>query len=841
MPLFRVNVGQTFKKIITVPTDCAVLRSYDDENYYYDIKLVVDPLLASRNNAYIINVFIDNEDYQEVKPTSLITNRTSQEIVDNIKQLQTLFSATSRVNAEDNTFSIVGDYAIIKPIKIDISSFISNENAVRLKNNLPINQTIKRIVTKPVLEAKTFNSNAPVATLNINNAAASIGYGKLAIVPGKVQEQLANVAIEGKIDPASIWKPTNTYVSTIKTLNGIKTPKTFANDRKNREDLKLLNVIASQLNINQPPKQLNNAEANQYVQVLENQTVNTITVTRSIAIPKTQLGKLNFLLRFHVSDTRGIIYQKESLIVRHGINLNNFMPTTPPRVNNLGSSNIGNVIFELEQVDTYANRLLIYRKQINLESGNRSRYQLIDDIEALPGIKFIYRSAASSFNDYVYRFIPVSTEGVQAAVFTSVLIKMSRGKLIPQQNFKRYPSYGIIDYNIQNNGISLKVFDYHPNVINFKIFRKNISKKQRQKVLVLSKFTKEIDSSIGYRFVDTNVQIHNYYQYTVELLYKDGYVQQMANSLDIEYNPVVASNALCSLTNVESGNKNGIPDFKFVVNYELQEQNFELLRKMLREQNLLSEYQNDINLDKKNIETFLAYTVTRLNLTTGELENFGVIPSNNFSDATFGPVKNVKPLTENNRYKYIVTLHTRPPDTLFENLERTVDVDIPSISITNTGAQVTSLKTVSYKFRPYKWLQPLVLRTGNLISKDKHAESELSSGNVVDIKTINSDLITGALPEAFEVNAIQIQAASILIEWKITGNLNNLDHFIIKNNTFGITNIIGAAHNLASSNVMRFKYNLLSEESGYMTFSVTPVYNDYSFGNEAVSNPLVIQ
>lgn len=842
MPLFRVNVEQTYKKIITVPTDCAVLRSYDDENYYYDIKLVVDPLLASRNNAYVINMYVNNEDYQEVKPTNLFANRTSDEIVQNIKTLQSIFAATTRVNVQDNSTSVIGDYAAIKPAKVDISSYISNENAVRLKNDLPISQTVKAIVTKPVIEAKTLNPAAPVATLNINNAAVAVGYGNFTISPIKAQEQLNELEIEGNIDPASLWTQTNTYVSTIKTLNGIKTPKTFANNRQNQENLKKLNIIASQLNITSNPRQLSDTQANQYVQILENQTRDTIDIIKSIVVPKTQVGKLNFFLRFEVSDTNGNIYQKETFNVDHGINLSNFMPTIPPSVKTLGNSNIGNVLFELEQLDPYANRLQIYRKQNNPEIRTKSRYILVDDIEAIPGNNFIYRdSSAVSINSYTYRFIPVSTEGVKAAVFTSAAVKIARGKLLPQQNFKRYPSYGIIDYDVQINGISLKVFGFHPSVINIKIYRRNLTNKQKQRTLVLSKFTREIDPALGYVFVDKNVQMHMYYQYTVELLYKDGYVQQMSNSLDIEYNPVVAGNALCSIDEVESGNKNGIPDFKFVVKYELQEQNFELLRKMLREQNLLSEYQNDINLDKKNIETFLAYTVTRLNLTTGETENFGVIPSNTFSDATFGPVKNVKPLTEDNRYKYTVTLHTRAPDTLFENLERTVDVDIPTISINNLGTKTTSLKTFSYKFKPYKWLQPLVLRTGNLISKDKHAESELSSGNVVDIKTINSDLITSVAPEILEVNALQIESRSIIIEWKINGSLNLLDHFIIKNNTFGITNVIGVAHNLASTNVMRFKYNLVSDESGYMTFSVTPVYTDYSFGNEVVSNPMVIQ
>lgn len=845
MPLFKVNVEQTYKKIITVPTNCAVLSSYDDENYYYNINLIVDPLLASRNNAYIININVNNEDYQEVKPTNLFANRTSSEIVNNIKTLQSIFAATTRVNFQDNTTSIIGNYAVVKPIKIDISSYISNENAIRLKNNLPINQTVKAIVTKPVIEAKTLNAGAPVATLNINNAAVALGYGNLTITPIKAQEQMAELEIEGNIDPASIWNQTNTYVSTRKTLNGIKTPKTFANNRQNQENLKRLNIIASQLNITSNPRKLEDTEANQYVQVVENQTTNTITVTKSIAIPKSQLGKLNFLLRFEVTNSNGTVFQKESHVVLHGINLSNFMPTIPPSVKTLGTSNIGNALFELEQLDPYANRLLIYRKQNNPEVGIKSRYILVDDIPAAPRNNFIYRDAtATSLNSYIYRFIPVSTEGVKAAVFTSAAVKIARGKLLPQQNLKRYPSYGIIDYDVQINGISLKVFGFHPNVINIKIYRRNLSNKQKQRTLVLSKFTREIEPALGYVFVDKNVQMHKNYQYTVELLYKDGYVQQMTNSLDIEYNPVVASNALCSIDDVESGNKNGIPDFKFVVKYELQEQNFELLRKMIREQNLLAEYQNDINLDKKNIETFLAYTVTRLNLTTGETENFGVIPTNAFSDATYGPVKNVKPLTEDNRYKYTVTLYTRPPDTLFENLERTVTVDIPTVTSNinaQLGVQTGTLKSFSYKFRPYKWLQPLVLRTGNLISKDKHAESELNSGNVVDIKTINSDLIVSVTPSISEVNAIQIQPRSILIEWKITGNLNNLDHFIVKNNTFGITNVIGVAHNLASTNTIRFKYNLLSEESGYMTFSIIPVYNDYSFGTEAVSNPVVIQ
>lgn len=835
MSIFKVSTARQAKNIISIPDVCAYLQTFNEDTYQYLINIQADPLAAVQTGAFIVKILVLSENTVNARRFSYFRDKSPEEIVENLRRIDGLVKDESR-STTNSSLVLVGDSTSQKPPEIDLSSYISNNDLQLLKRGILPTKTRQKIVTKSVATLQAENANRPVMNYNSNNSSLINGYGPNFILPNNVKEQMTDLLYEGKIDPASLWKPTNTYVSTRKTFGGLKPLRSYVDDRGVQNDSRKLNIVASQLSNPRNLREQKEIPGEEYIQTVEYETYTQINAGTIINIPRTTIGKNNFILRFEVCDTSGKLYQIAEKTVLHGINVSDFMPTIPPKVETIGVAKPGKVIFNITQLDPYAVGVLVYRRQINpVDPLMESAYRQVADIPTrlVGGARMgIYTDTrVYSVNNYIYRFVPYTVDGVKSSIFTSIAVKLKRGNILPEEKVARVPSNGVIDYQFVTNGIQINIRNYPANVIQLKLYRRNLLTKQKVFNLL---FTKFIDSNNeqGYSLVDQSVKLYNIYEYRVDVVYKNGTVQTLNNTLKIEYNPVVDSAALCEIQNIQTGVQGGRMNVSFDIEYKLQEQNFELLRRLLKEQNLLAEYQNEVSLNRENIKTFLSYSVLRFNMSTGELENFGIIPSTNFSDAQFGPVKNVKPLNASNTYRYIVTVYTRSPDTLFENLERTV-----SSEVTGTG---TTPVTREYTFKPYKWLNPLILRTGNIISKDKHPEFDLAQGPVVDIKYVNISFNEVQYPIITNIAANKISPGSIVIEWKVKGSLSKIDHFIVKNNVSGIKNVIGSAHNVSSNGAYKFKYNLLSEEAGSVTFSIIPVYFDYTIGTETVSNTLVI-
>ena len=835
MSIFKVSTARQHSQVISLPERCATLVNYDDIQYTYNINILVNPLKAVQQGALLIEYSLLNENTTNQRSFNYFKNKTSLEIVSNLRKISGLIKDNLSVTNTDPSITIPLSNNQI----FDISSYISNAEISQLRRGILPIRSAQRIVTKSVATLNAQNNNVAVTTINNNNPSIPGGYGITTVNPSLVSKQMNDILYEGRIDPGSIWSSTNTYVSSQNTIAGVIPRKPYTSRQDVGYDPRLLNIISSQLTNTRLPQQQKQLSAGDYVTVNESAPLTQLSINEIISIPRTSIGKNNFTLRLQVKDAAGKVYQIVECSVQHGINIGNFMPTIPPYVQTIGLAKPGSVTFQITQRDRYAVGVSVYRRQVNPNNPLlTSQYTKIGSIALLGDgnntTTYTDRSAVS-INNYIYRFIPYNSDEIQAPVYTGIAIKMNRSSVDPNEAYVRTPNYGVLDYKNEKNSIDIMISSFPKKTIELRLYKRNLTKKQKTYSLLATKTVANLANS-SCKINDAFVNDYNIYEYKVELVNVTGSVVTIPNTLVVEYVPLQLSSAICKIVNFKSNTQSGNADVTFDISYQIQEENFELLRKLLREQNLLAEYQNDITIDKERIQTFLSYSVIRTNLTTGQIENFGILTSTSFSDRQFGPSKSVSPLNPNNKYRYTVVVYTRSPDTLFENLERTVSYDIASGEASGT----TTTKTASYTFRPYKWLQPLVLKTGNLISQDKHSQIGLAQGYVVDRKYIDVEFNPDPYPQIANVIATQIQGRSILIEWSVNGSLQKIDHFIIKNDISGIKNIIGSAHNVSSTGGYKFLYDLLSREAGAITFSIIPVYYDYTFGTESATNTLVI-
>ena len=328
-------------------------------------------------------------------------------------------------------------------------------------------------------------------------------------------------------------------------------------------------------------------------------------------------------------------------------------------------------------------------------------------------------------------------------------------------------------------------------------------------------------------YEDFNVKLNRIYEYICEIEYKDGTVEKSANNIIVEYNPVtnnIVSIELIDANIIESGQNF---DAIFNIKWSYIPNSFELIKKILIEQNLISEFNQNVFENRENLNKLFSFAVTRTNLTTNQIDEFGIIDSLNFSDLKYGKPKGILPIKHGFDYKYTVTAFLRNPETLFPKLTRTVETS----------------QNKTYDFKPSTWLQPVTLSDGNLVTQrslaSNHSKNDFTFGKVVEIKSINLSL-ADTLPSVSEVKATKIKKNEILIQWKILGNIEKIDHFVIVLNVLEMQTVIGKAHNITNSNYFQFLDKLTNGEKGSLTYSIIPIYFDYSPGTPAKTNLVII-
>jgi hypothetical protein len=821
MSIFKVSTSRQAKNIISIPQICAELVSFNEDTYTYNIYLNADPLAAVNTGGMIVRIYVLKLSDIESRKYTYFRGRTTEELTANLRKLDGLIKQDSLATTRYRSLVLGEIGAGSGPPQIDISSFISNDDIRLLKRNILPQKLVRTIRTRSVKNLNSNNVNLPVLSLNSNNPAIVNGDGVTTILPNKTREQMLQILYEGKIDPASLWQPTNTYVGGPKTTQGIKPQNSYTSRTEVQNDPRILNIIASQLTNNNIPSMQGAISDDQYIETIEYEPLTNVELIKTLNIPRVArsggIGRSNFLLRFEVVNSDNKIFQVAETIVQHGANVNSFMPIFPPNVVTTDIAKPKKVTFNIEQRDKYAVGVAIYRRTVNANNIlENSEYVFLRNVSTpITGNKrtAIWRdTTANSSNNYIYRFIPYTSDNVESSLFTSVAVKIDidRTFVMPEASINKLPNYGIITYEILDNGINVIFEKYPKDIVQFKIYRKNKTLNQKRALLLGTK--KIINSSNDrYSITDQDVKLNYVYEYYVELVYKNGSVTTVPNTIIVQYNPILSKAAVCNIDNIRSDVNIGTLNVTFDVNYSIQQNNIELIRNLMREQSLLAEYQDEITINRDNIESFLGYEVTRFNLTTGDIEAFGTIPTRNFSDNIHGPPKGVKPLRSNTSYRYVVAVHSRVPETLF-----------PTIS------------------SAYKWSNPLALKTGTIISEDKHPEDIFQQGPIVDIKYVNLMLQQETNPYIDSVIVTKIGVNNVLIEWSIVGTLNKIDHFIIKNTVLNIKNVIAVAHNISNRDVFRYNYKLLQQEAGSITFSIVPIYYDYTIGTEVASNTLVI-
>ena len=155
MSIFKVSTARQHSQVISLPERCATLVNYDDIQYTYNINILVNPLKAVQQGALLIEYSLLNENTTNQRSFNYFKNKTSLEIVSNLRKISGLIKDNLSVTNTDPSITIPLSNNQI----FDISSYISNAEISQLRRGILPIRSAQRIVTKSVATLNAQNNN----------------------------------------------------------------------------------------------------------------------------------------------------------------------------------------------------------------------------------------------------------------------------------------------------------------------------------------------------------------------------------------------------------------------------------------------------------------------------------------------------------------------------------------------------------------------------------------------------------------------------------------------------------------------------------------------------------
>ena len=624
----------------------------------------------------------------------------------------------------------------------------------------------------------------------------------------------------GKIDPASILVKQGAIVPASSVYGGIM--KRTASSSSNQ---KAAAILSSLISNTKPTMETLPKDSVLSQPVSSNKT--TVTVTEIFDIPIDIVGSNDFFLVVDLIGEKEDILQRLYATVSHSKNVEYLsIPTEPPAISIAPVSKPGTVRIGLVQKDPSAIGVKLYRKFISQHQPNLdSQYVLVGDIQLSVGDneKIVEdRSGGGKFA--IYRAIPYGLNGALGLEFASAVTSAPNiNKYEKKQSKIQFAS---MDFSLKNAGIELIIKNIPQSAISMLVKKttyptKEVSYVGRQ--IFLSDQSK--DQIV---LADYDVKEGKNYSYSIEFTDKMGHKFGASNNVTVEYKPAKTSIISTEITGQKVTTQAGVAsDVTFDLKSSFIETDESQIKTLLESQGLGQLFTDSLN--KEKLKQIFAYKILRTNVTTGEIDDLGILNSNSFSDAAASSVAGASPVVHGFEYKYSVTTLLRNPDSLLENYE---------VSVTDER-----YPDKSYTYKPNKWRHPIVLSTGTLVTptsiKEHHVGNQFNFGLVGSINEVTVS-VPSSIPVVSEAKASKINKKANRISWTVKGDCSKIDHFIVILEILGMRTIVGKSHNITQTNTFSFVDKLTNGESGNLTYVVIPVFFNYERGKEIKTNGVMV-
>jgi hypothetical protein len=568
---------------------------------------------------------------------------------------------------------------------------------------------------------------------------------------------------------------------------------------------------------------LNNTQNNVLVATYDNVVDQTTNITCDIVIHTNKINLQeegsNLLVKFEVVNDKKIIIDDEIQQLNINEHIKNYkVPLTAPTAHVVKSYNLSRNILEISNFDNKTKGITIFQKDVQ-QSKIGGQYLFFGKFDVKNNIPVRVPINSFTHKYVVYRIIPTGDNQVIGYDFTNIVVKPTRSTV---------PKNLTLISKLIETGIQIEVRDLPFDVVSVLLLAKNrTSFEQTYRQISLQHISDIVRQQNLIIFTDTSPQINCVYEYKIRCFLKNGLTYDMGCVLVEFFKKQSAINTVISNLNVTNNGINQV-NVQFQFDSELLDNNFDILHTLLKNRDIDNLFQDSLLKERELFKKLLAHNIQRINLTTGERENFGTLVGNVFDDKKERTKNNVKQLTVEHAYRYEVYPMFRSIDSLFE---------------ASTKIVIDPVSKKQYVSQPSKFLHPIALNYGLLLTTQGkevlYSHDEMTHGIIGNVENIDV-MFNSSTPNITSFIATRINYEFINLTWEVPEGLRFrlIDYFIIMKDVFGVRTIIGKMH--SQSKKSSFMHKLTHDDVGQFKYILVPVYNNYTLGTMLESNTVEV-
>lgn len=714
----------------------------------------------------------------------------------------------------------------------DISSRINNEIVGQLRAKVPAGaiRQLQRPVLKlmPSADVKEAAEVKPVLTQVAHQYTADIDTVHSSSIDENATRLMHDLIVRQGIDPSHVLQLQHRSVPGVDAFGGILRPAR-ALEFENSPLTRLLNFHLFPPKVQFRPLYTSQVEDSTLVQVLVNETQSKVEVPITVIVPRHAFRSDgrdtgHFFVKFELINGRtGVAVDtvtKPLDAARH-IQLY-YTPRRPPLVKVTRSEISTRANLEIKQIDPGATAVQIYKKTFYRAVTDTDDYTLIGTYNVKRNEQSLLVQVDLPRNSAVlYRVVPVGKQGTQGFEYANVVVRPARYRPIKALALTAQP----IDIGVR---LEARQIPQHVVAIEFKARNRTTFETDFRNVGGdVTQIDDAVRTSDFLTIVDRDVSPNNVYEYAAKLIYESGTEEVVSNTI-IEFIQPVPGKVDTKIDDIVV-NSHGEPNVTFNIETTIVDKNMDVVKALLQRQDIYDLFKGDVEKERDFLKDLVAHNVQRIDLTTGAREDFGVVTGTSFSDVDLRKNQAIQPLRLGHRYRYEVTPLLRAPETMFESLAK-------------EKVDVVTKKT--YTFSPAKFLHPLTLSRGIIVSaaglRTRYSKETMSHGAIGSVESIEVSF-DDEPARIIDPSCVRFDKFLNVITWKVQGDVNQVDHFLIMKDVHGVRTMIGKAHSEFLYGNCQYLHPVARRDEGSLAYVIVPIFNNYKTGTQVTTNSVIVE
>lgn len=689
---------------------------------------------------------------------------------------------------------------------VDLTAFVNNERTNDIVSKAK-SIAEPRLKLKTVVNGEVFD-NKPI--LAVAEPAGEFRHLSSSI---DTRTLLGNMLIIDGIDPSDVCDITDTTSLAFDSVSGL----TFQRRRPHElhEGLTLYSSLLRSLDVVERPRESTLLDDSEKFQVMDVDGDDLITASTTLTLEKPRQASPSskqLAIVFELIDSSTGVpidsVTKTLNVVEH-IRFYT-LPKQPPQANIVQSPY--RAYIEVKKSPHHVG-VDVYKRSMNAVTIE-PEYTFVGTFEE-PGVgelRIDVERARSGVD--TYRLVPIGFGAQRGHSFTNVVLS--------SEHRERNKAISIVTA-IDDLGVKVEVRNFPIDVVSVEMIVKDRTAFDSEYSNVDGRIHVVDDAirAVGVvSIVDGSVCDQHVYEYACRLFYKDGTTVVSGCSI-VQYRKYELDKVDTRINNL---NVQRDPELNvtFDVTTEIVDTNVGLVRKLLQNAGMYDLFVKDVENERDKLQSLIAHNVQRIDLRTGEREDFGVIIDRQFSDASLRAKNSVKGLKHGRSYRYEIVTLVRDPSTMLDITKNVVD-------------PVTKR---TYQLNSRKFRHPFTLKRGTLLDHSSQTTSSMLYGQIGGVVSFEASFVT-SVPYVSDVEARIIDPNTVNVQWSLVGDASFIDHFIIMHEVNGVRSVVGRSHAF-SKLTHGFVHQISRRFTGPITYVVVPVHVDFNVGSPVRSNVVVV-